>query len=588
MPVFKSSCSLLKWLCACGGFLAAGWVGGCERDGQRAEPADEATPSTEPTAPWFVEVAREVGLKFTHESGAAGRWHMPEVMGAGAAMFDYDSDGDLDIYLTNGAFSWGRPREGPVPMNHLFRQGPHGRFEDVTAASGLGDTGYGMGIATGDIDNDGDVDVYVTNLGLDRMYRNRGDGTFEEITKAGGIKVDDWSASAVFCDFDRDGFLDLYVSRYVSYDPTQQCTDGVGRPDYCGPKNFPYLSDVLLHNNGDGTFTDISQRAGIAAVSAPGLGVVCEDLNDDGWVDIYVANDLEANQLWINMKDGTFRDSAMLMGAAFDLNGQAESGMGVLAADLDNDLRMDLFVTHLEGQTNTAYRNLGAELGFGDVTGQWGLAAGCLPYTGFGTAALDVELDGDLDLLVVNGRAFRGKALDGAVPPAPWDQLAEPNLFYINEDIHDGAGRFRPCLGPSDALCGAIEISRGLSVGDMDNDGDLDVLVSNIQGPVRLYRNDAPRKGHWLTVRAIDPRWRRDALGARVTVRSGRHRIVRTINGGFGYLSASEPLAHFGLGENFRLDDIQVRWPDGRKESFTVETVDQLITLVRGEGKIAS
>jgi hypothetical protein len=275
------------------------------------------------------------------------------------------------------------------------------------------------------------------------------------------------------------------------------------------------------------------------------------------------------------------------MGAAFDLNGQAESGMGILAADLDNDLRTDLFVTHLEGQTNTAYRNLGADLGFGDVTGQWGLASACLPYTGFGTAALDVELDGDLDLLVVNGRAFRGKAHDGAVPPAPWDQLAEPNLFYINEDTHDGAGRFRPCPSPLAALCDRVEISRGVAVGDMDDDGDLDVLVSNIQGPVRLYRNDAPRIGHWLAVRAIDPRWRRDALGARVTLRSGLRSLVRTINGGFGYLSASEPLAHFGLGENFRLDDIQVRWPDGREERFTVESVDQLITLVKGEGKIA-
>ncbi len=578
---FSSTTS--NWPRACCAFLVLSCVNGCERGPDSPQKPPTQVQTAKAMGAWFVEIAHQAGLEFRHESGAAGKWHMPEIMAGGAALFDYDGDGDLDIYMTNGAFLWGPVRDAPVPVNKMFKQGPDGRFSDATAESGLGDTGYGMGVATGDIDNDGDVDLYVTNLGPDRLYRNRGDGTFEEVTKVAGIRVDDWSASAVFCDYDRDGFLDLYVTRYVSYDPTRQCTDGVGQPDYCGPKVFAYLSDVLLHNNGDGTFTDAGESAGITAVMAPGLGVVCEDLDGDGWVDFYVANDLEANQLWINQKDGTFRDAALLTGAALDLHGLAESSMGVLAADLDNDSRLDLFITHLEGQTNTVYRNLEQGLGFGDVTGQWGLAAGCIPYTGFGTVAFDAELDGDLDVLVVNGRAFRGDALPGVTLAPPWSLFAEPNLFYVN----DGAGRFSLIEDSVAALCGTIEISRGLAIGDIDADGDVDVLVGSIEGPARLYRNDAPRQGHWLAVRAIDPRLQRDAIGARVTVNCGDRHLLRTITGGFSYLSASEPIAHFGLGRTVKIDDIHLRWPDGLEERFMIESVDRQIRLVRGEGSVA-
>ncbi|RME39595.1 MAG: CRTAC1 family protein, partial [Planctomycetota bacterium] len=453
-------------------------------------------------------------------------------------------------------------------------------YTDVTEESGLGDGGYGMGVAIGDYDNDGDTDVYVTNFGRNALYRNRGDGTFENVTDASGTGVTGWSCSATFLDYDRDGNLDLYVTRYVEFNPLKDCYDAAGRRDYCGPKAFPPVHDYLLHNNGNGTFTDVTSRAGIDSVSAAGLGVVADDFNNDGWIDIYVANDAYANQLWINRGDGTFEDEALLMGSAYNINGKAEAGMGVIAADFDNDLDPDLFMTHLGQETNTFYRNLGEQMGFCDVTGEAGLGTSSVPYTGFGTAAVDMELDGDLDLLVVNGRVVYGDPLPGALPPPPWNIYAEPNLFYLN----DGTGRFTEAAGSAAAFCDPIEISRGLAVGDIDDDGDPDVLITNIQGPARLYRNDAPRRGHWLTVRGVDPRRKRDALGARVIVHAGDRSFMRTIRSGFSYLSASEPRAYFGLGRAEHIEWIEVWWPDGTRERFPGGAADRFITLTHGSG----
>lgn len=554
----------------------------CHARCKRAAPPEPVTPQDAVTrSSWFADVTDQLGPAFTHEAGDTGRWHMPEIMGGGAALFDADNDGRLDAYLVNGTFRWGggEPGEAP-PVNRFFRQDASGHFVDATEESGLGDPGYGMGVAVGDMDNDGDIDLFVTNEGPDQLYRNRGDGRFENVTRSAGIDGPFWSASASFFDYNRDGFLDLYVTRYVKYDPTRQCFDGIGRPDYCGPRSFPYLSDVLFRNNGDGTFTDVTEPAGIAAVRAPGLGVVCEDLDDDGWLDVYVANDLEANQLWLNQHDGTFRDEAIIRGAAFDLNGQAESGMGLLAADLDGDLRADLFMTHLQGQTNTMYRNLGATVGFADDTGRIGLAAGCLPHTGFGTAAVDADLDGDLDLLVANGRAFRGDPPSGVRLPAPWNYFAEPNLFYINE-----GGTFRLAEEEGAAFCEPMEVGRGLAVGDIDADGDLDVLLANIGAPAHLYRNDAPRRGSWLTVRARDPRLNRDAIGARITVQLGDRRVARTVTANLGYLSASDPVTSFGLGPATEVAGIQVRWPDGLVEGYPGTAGNREITVERGAGR---
>ena len=561
------------------GFLGAGCSDAPTGLGGAARASSEST-----DVQWLTEITSESGLDFVHESGATGALHLPEIVGGGIALWDFDNDGDLDVYLVNGNRTLPGGGCAESPTNRLYRQEDDGRFTDVTAESGLGDGGYGMGVAIGDIDNDGLKDVYVSNYGPDRLYRNRGDGTFEDITEAAGIDVDGWSCSVAFFDYDRDGFLDLYVTQYVAYDPRKRCFDRAGRLDYCGPMDSPPVSDVLLHNNGNPAapgFTDVSAKAGLTSTAAAGLGVVCEDLDDDGWPDVYVANDAYPNHLWLNQHDGTFRDAAVVMGAAYNLHGQPEAGMGVLAADLDNDTAPDLFVTHLRIETNTHYRNLGGGAGFADVTGETGLGASSMVFTGFGTAALDIDLDGDLDLVVASGRVNRLDPLPGASVEPPWDLLAEPNLFYLN----GGRGRFELLDGPVASFCSPIEITRGLAVGDVDSDGDLDLLITNIHGPARLYRNDAPRRGHWLVVSAIDPRLRRDAIGARITVVSGGRRLVRTIASTSSYLSSCDPRAHFGLGSVDRVDRIEVRWPDGRQEQFRGTEVDRRVRLLRGAGE---
>ncbi len=571
--------------------LLAGVAWGCgtPEEGSVESRAAEPVAATTPAEPsWFTEITAEVGLDFAHQTGGTGDLHHPEIMGSGAALFDYDGDGDLDVYLVNGAYELGEAAAtGPnLPVNRLYAW-EDGRLTDVTAGSGLGDPGYGMGVAVGDVDNDGRPDVYVANLGRDRLFRNRG-GSFEDVTERAGLEVGGWSSSVSFLDIDRDGWLDIYVSRYVTYDRAVKCYDFAGRHDYCGPTAFPGESDVLLHNRGPGAggavrFADVSRPAGIAAVAAAGLGVACQDFDGDGWIDVYVTNDAAPNQLWINQQDRgdgpTFRDEALVLGAGVNAMGSAEAGMGVVAADFDNDADLDLFMTHLEDESNTFYRNLGADLGFEDATAASGLAASSMPRTGFGVAAFDAELDGDLDLFVANGRVFRGEILSTSMPP-PWNEFAEPNLFYLG----DGSGRFA-ASAVAPAMTAPVEISRGVATGDLDGDGDLDLLLSNEQGPARLYRNDAPRRGHWLLVDAVDPRLNRRALGAVVHVHFAGRLLMRSVTAGFSYQSSSDPRAHFGLGEVAAVDRLVVRWPDGLEEEFPGTPADRALSLVRGEGR---
>ncbi len=566
-----------RWAVCVGLGAAVVLVGGC----RRKTDATDKTPDAEPVAKsWFTEITRQVGLDFVHESGARGDRLMPEVMASGVALFDYDNDSDLDIYCTNGNRALPRLDGGSDTPNRMYRQEADGRFVDVTAASGLGDTGYGTGVAIGDIDNDGDLDVYVANVGRDRLYRNRGNGTFADISDAAGITVDGWSASVCFFDYDADGFLDIYVSRYVRWDATKKCFAPDGRPTYCGPLSFMPDHDVLLHNDGGAAFTDVTQEAGIGAVKAAGLGVVCQDFNDDGRQDVYVANDAYRNQLWINQGDGTFRDEAIERGVGYNLNGEPEAGMGVIAADFDNDGYDDLFMTHLGQETNTLYRNLGADMGFMDGTSGRGLGWSSVPYTGFGTVAFDVELDGDLDIFIVNGRVKRAELIQGAAAPPPWDVLAEPNLFYLN----DGTGRFKLLTEPVASLCEPVEISRGLVAGDIDADGDMDLVLTNLHGPARLYRNDVPRTGAWLMVRAWHPELHRDAIGARVTVVCGGRRLVRTVGRAYSYLSSGDSRVHFGLGDVVKVDRIEIDWKDGLRERFSPVPINRYVELVRGTG----
>ena len=527
----------------------------------------------------FIDVTEHMGLNFIHDPGVDGSYFMPESIGSGCAFLDYDNDGDLDIYLVNGA-QHGKSSATDLPLrNRLFRQEANGTFSDVTETSGLGDTGYGMGVAVGDIDNDGHVDVYVTNYGPDALYHNNGDGTFAEITLQAGIDNPHWGCSVVFFDYNLDGFLDLYVTNYVAYDSPENCMDRSGRRDYCGPGGFFGVPDVLYHNNGDGTFSDISIKCGIAQGSSKGLGVVSADFNGDLFPDIYVSNDGEANHLWLNQKDGTFQDQALLLGAALNALGRAEAGMGIALGDIDNDNDIDLFITHVRTESNTLYRFLG-DYGFQDDSSPAGLVGASLPYTGFGTGLFDFDHDGDLDLAVANGRVSRARLLK-ANNSGYWDYYAEPNLLFENE----GDGKFRWLDKNESGLCRLIEKSRGLAFGDVDNDGDIDLLLANEGGVARLFLNDLKRKGNWLIVRALDPVLQRDAIGARVSVLVSGRQLSRLISPGYSFLSNNDHRAHFGLGEDTSVDRLEVEWPGGTTEIFAGVKANQIITLKKGQGR---
>lgn len=558
--------------------LAGLWLlGGC-RD---APPPDVMAPDS--TGPGFVDVSEALNLDFQVERPVEGDYFMPDSMGAGGALLDYDRDGDLDVYVVNGF----RDREGrletPEGANRLYRREAAGRFIDVTSATGAGDTGYGMGVAVGDIDNDGFPDLFVSNYGQDRLYHNDGAGTFTDVTQQAGITSRAWGASAGFFDFDNDGFLDLFVTQYLDYDPAVCGSDAAGRPEYASPSVFRGVPDVLYRNNGDGTFRDVSAEAGFADKPGKGLGVVFLDLNADGHLDVYVANDGEPNFAWISDGAGRFRDEAMRLGLAVNGYGQPEAGMGIACGDCDNDGELDLLVTHLVRETNTLYRQ-GAGGLFHDDTAASGLRTSSLNATGFGTAFLDVELDGDLDLLWVNGRVLRGRPVGPTPLSRHWAPYAEHDDLHLN----DGTGRFADGRTTCGDLCRAIDVGRGLAPGDIDGDGDLDVLVVNGSGNARLYRNELPHRGRWLVVRTLDPARNRDAIGAIVTVRAGERRWRRDIAPAGSYLSSSPPVAHFGLGPVDSVDAIGVTWPGGGVEEFEGGAVDRVVALVKGEGRSAS
>ncbi len=520
--------------------------------------------STTEVRTFFSDITEERNLNFLHDPRLGGKYFFPEVMGAGCAFFDFDNDNDLDIYLLSGT------------KDHLFRQEENGSFVDVTEASGVGDQGFSMGVAIGDIDNDGDLDVFVSNYGPDQLYRNNGDGTFSNVTEKSGIKTSGWSTSAVFFDYDRDGFLDLYIARYVKLNPSIVCTDRAGRKDYCGPDAYEAESDLLYRNNGNGTFADVSTSSGINRVPRKGLGVVSADFNSDNYPDLYVANDREPNHLWINKRNGTFQDHALPMGVAVNAMGQAEASMGIAVGDVNQDGRPDIFVTNLRDETNTLYMNKGA-IGFQDDSIASGLGLPSLPFTGFGTGFFDFNQDGNLDVAIVNGRVTRGVLLTKNRPPEFWDDYAEPSLLFENL----ANGRF----GNTGSITTDLQNARGLAFGDVDNDGDIDLLINNCGGSARLLRNDATSKGHWLSIRAIDPALKRDAYGAKITVTAGGKNFIRWVNPGYSYLSSNDPRVHFGLGSATSVDSIHVSWPDDKGETFPGVHADQFLTIQKGSSK---
>ncbi|MGH7174665.1 MAG: CRTAC1 family protein [Gemmataceae bacterium] len=556
--------------------------GGCQKP--------TSTPlAGEPTGPpWFRDVTTESGVDFVHDAGPTGTFLLPQIVGSGAAVLDFDGDGLLDLYfLSNG---------GPESRatNRLFKQLPSGRFQDVSKGSGLDIAGYNMGAAVGDVDNDGRPDVLVTQYGGVRLFHNEGGGVFTDITRQAGLLSPLWGASAAFCDFDRDGWLDLVVVNYVDYDPSRPCRNGRGQRDFCGPSIFDGSVTKLFHNRtnrrdagptGLVRFDDITATSGLADKPGPGLGVVCADFDGDAWPDIFVANDGKPNRLWINQKNKTFKDEAVLRGIAYNNMGQAQAGMGAALGDVDGDGLFDVFVTHLTDETNTLWRQ-GPRGVFRDGTRAAGLAETPARGTGFGTILGDFDCDGRLDLAVVNGRVYRGEPRNEAALGPFWSRFAEPNRLWRGE----GQGRFRDHSDADAAFVGDGAVSRGLVCADLDNDGGLDLIVTTVAGPARLYRNVAAPRGHWLSVRAWDPKRRRDAYGAVVRVRAGGKRWIRWLNPGQSYLCSNDPRAHFGLGDVERIDAVEIAWPGGSREEFRKLASGQpiprnkAISLSRGEG----
>jgi hypothetical protein len=537
----------------------------------------------------FKDVAAQSGLKFQHYNGMTGKFYLPEITGSGGALFDFDNDGDLDVYLVQGnvlepntkpavtMFPWRSPQppRGRLFRNELGRPGVIS-FTDVTEESGILATGYGMGAAVGDINNDGLPDLYLTNLGSNQMYLNKGAGKFVDVTKESGTDDPRWSTSGSFVDYDRDGWLDLMLVNYAEFSVTNSpnCYAATTAPDYCTPRVFRSPGNRLFHNRGDGKFEDVTVRARVDKEFGHGLGVVAADFNDDGWPDIYVANDGDPNQLWINQKNGTFVNDALLAGAAVNRNGQAEAGMGVDAADFDSNGTDDIFITHLMDETNTLYVNQGEAL-FEDRTREAGLAIPGRRFTGFGTLFFDYDNDGALDLFVANGAVQLLPQLVREKQPFP---LGQPNQLFRNTG-KAGFVEIGAEAGPDLQL---LEVSRGAAFGDVDNDGDTDVLVTNNNGPVRLLLNQVGNRNHWLGLRLVG-KTGRDMLGAQVDVVTGSgtnlRRRVRTDG---SYLVGNDPRVLVGLGQAREVKSVRVRWPDGTSEEWKSVPVDRYTRLKEG------
>jgi hypothetical protein len=570
----------------------AALAAGCRDRGPDRQPAATAAADD---SPWFADAAPQSGLDFVHFNGMSGEFYYPEIMPPGVALFDYDNDGDLDVFVVQGEMLGRKPvsqalfppRAGSPLRGRLFRNDleVHAdgtrtlRFTDVTEVSGIDARGYGMGAATGDFNNDGCTDLYVTKLGRNQLFRNNCDGTFTDVSKLSRTDDEGWSVSAAFVDFDRDGWLDLFVGHYVNYriEANIRCFSLAGRPDYCPPHVYTAQPSHLFHNNRDGTFTDVTAAAGMAAEFGPALGVVSADFNGDGWIDLYVANDGQPNQLWINQRNGTFRNTALLAGAALGADGTAKSSMGIDAGDFDNDGDEDLFITELTGQGVNLYVNDGSGV-FEERSAQAGLRLPSLPSTGFGTAWFDFDNDGWLDVLTVNGAVTQN--MDAAARHETFALQQKKQLFR-----NQGHAHFEDVTSRAGAVLQIAEVSRGAAFGDIDNDGDVDVVVGNASGPLRLLINNVGNRRHWLGLRLVGRQPPRDMLGARVAVFRGDGVVLwRRPRADGSYASANDPRVLAGLGDSVKPPRVRVAWPDGSVEEWREVAIDRYLTLTEGTG----
>lgn len=576
---------------AVGGSLAIG--SGCSGADEAQAPQDTVAKTAAlrtPSVTWFVDRAAARGLDFEHVSGAAGRYLLPEIMGGGAALADLDGDGDLDAYLVqSGHLPGSAALDGTaVPGNRLFLNRGDGSFIE-SHNSGADDRGYGMGVTVGDYDNDGDVDLYVTNVGPNVLLQNAGDGTFTDVTIAAGVGDPGFSTAAVFFDPDGDGDLDLFVVNYVTWSLGRErdCYDyGTGIRNYCDPGNYDApAQDRLFRNNGDGSFTDVSASAGLPSAFGNGLGVISADFDGDGRADIFVANDKTMNQLWLNRSDSRgdpqsassgnlqFQDEALLWGCAMDDHGIAKAGMGVASADIDDDGDADLLVVNIEGETDSLFRNEGTY--FVDATASIGLGTTSRRYTRFGVALADFDNDGNLDLFEANGRVTYSPE------PEAQDVFAEPNALFRGLD----SGRFLAVEPPGGVDPALIHTSRGVALGDVDGDGGLDLLVVNRDARAYLLLNALLTRGAWARFRVLTNDGR-DAHGATVSGTVGNVRKFRDVQTAGSYLAAHEPTVHFGLATHTRIGEVVVRWPDAGREAFGDFPAGATVVLRRGAGRI--
>lgn len=522
----------------------------------------------------FTDVTEAAGIRFVHDNGAYGKKLYPERMGSGAAFADVNGDGFLDLFLVNGAPLAGHPNPKPQP-SRLYLNDGNGAFVDRTAGSGLDAAGYGMGVAAGDVDNDGDVDLFVTRLGQCSLYLNDGRGVFRDATQHSGLRADGYCTSAAFLDYDGDGRLDLYVCRYIPWSSPKDdylCRNSVGEKQYCSVHVYPGLEHRLFRNAGEGRFQDVTRRAGIGGVFARGLAATCGDYDRDGDVDLFVANDEGPNFLWRNQGDGKFLDVAAVAGFAYNEAGVATAGMGLDIADADGDGSDDIIESDFQGQRKTLYFGDGQGF-FAPNAGSKGLGDMPVERLGFGIGFLDFDLDTWPDIFIANGHVNDDLERTDQIPYAQTAQL------FRNQ----GRGKFADASANLGSYAGAPRVGRGAAFGDYDNDGDTDILVSNNGQAPALLRNDQATGRRWLGVRCVGKVSNRSGLGALVTVKTPGRTQTREVRTAGSYLSSNDPRLIFGLGEADRVQSLTVRWPSGRVQELTNLSVERYITVTEGE-----